>query len=279
MIVSLSPMASLLYSLPFFAFILSLPLNQGNHETAKPKVVMEEGYMVTTLIDGHKLKINPHEVLSRPGTSDLLILDSSGSAFYTVSFPISQGAAVNRFLGDGIAGYLDGELSSARFNGPRSFAVDLKGNVYVADKINRVIRKISGSGVTTIAGNYSKEGKADGPGKVASFSNDFELAFIPEKCVLLVSDHGNQLVRQINLKPEDCVRGSHSALGAVSVWALGLGLSCLIGMIIGIVVRPYVIPHTGSVQRTSFQADMEALPNHFGETSADNLLRHQKRSC
>lgn len=66
-------------------------------------------------------------------------------------------------------------------------------------------------GVKTIAGGYSKNpGHQDGSAKNASFSDDFEISFVPEKCALLISDHGNQLVRQISLKSEDCVRGSQS---------------------------------------------------------------------
>lgn len=30
------------------------------------------------------------------------------------------------------------------------------------------------------------------------------------------------------------------ALGAVSIWVLGLGLSCLLGLIVGIAVQPYI---------------------------------------
>lgn len=56
-------------------------------------------------------------------------------------------SVINRFAGDGIPGYLDGKASNSRFSKPRSFAVDAKGNVYVADKSNTVIRKISSSGV------------------------------------------------------------------------------------------------------------------------------------
>lgn len=53
--------------------------------------------------------------------------------------------------GDGVHDYSDGETGLARFNKLGSFAVDLKGNVYVVDtKKNplksRVIRKISDSG-------------------------------------------------------------------------------------------------------------------------------------
>ncbi|KAG6654463.1 uncharacterized protein LOC122311273 isoform X2 [Carya illinoinensis] len=172
---------------------------------ALPDVVLEDGYTVSTVIDGHKLRMNPHSVLHRSGSSDLVVLDSANNTFYTVSFPASQESVVKRLSGDGRPGYLDGKLSSARFNSPRSFAIDLKGNVYVADiKNKRTIRKISDS------------------------------------------DHGNQLVRHISLKAEDCARGSNAAMGAVSTWLLGLGLSCLLGLIVGIAVRPYIIPSEGS---------------------------------
>lgn len=135
-------------------------------------MVLEDGYTVTTVIDGHKLGINPYSVLPWPGSSDLLVLDSSGSAFYTVSFPASgsQGSntnylletafyfnisntqvkiaesAIKRLSGNGGEGYSDGESGSALFKKPRGFAVDRKGNVFVADKSNNVIRKISASG-------------------------------------------------------------------------------------------------------------------------------------
>lgn len=61
-------------------------------------------------------------------------------------------------------------------------------------------------GVTTIAGDSSNlPGHVDGPGQNATFSADYELSFVPEMCALLILDHGNKLIRQINLKEEDCV--------------------------------------------------------------------------
>ncbi|KAJ0038199.1 hypothetical protein Pint_23022 [Pistacia integerrima] len=237
------------------------------------ELLLEEGYTVTTVIDGNHLKINPHSVIPRPGSSDLILLDSANSLFYTFSFPLSQENVMRRLSGNG-AGYQDGEPGSAQFRKPKSFAVDLKGNVYVADKGNYVIRKITNSGVTTIAGGYSKKtGNDDGPAQNATFSYDFELTFVPGICALLISDHGNQLVRQINLKAEDCSRSSHSGLGAATVWVLGMGLSCLIGLVIGIVVRPYIISHTGSPQPSPSQHDMEGLPNQSSETSCADQLK------
>ncbi|KDO82525.1 hypothetical protein CISIN_1g024317mg [Citrus sinensis] len=134
-------------------------------------LLLEDGYTVTTVIDGHQLEINPHSVIDRPGSSDLIVLDSSRSAFYTLSFPLSEESVVKRLAGDGVQGYSDGEPGSARFDKPKSFAVDMKGNIYVADKSNHVIRKITNL------------------------------------------DHGNQLIRQINLKPEDCSKSSQSGSG------------------------------------------------------------------
>ena len=51
------------------------------------------------------------------------------------------------FSGTGDAGYSDGDSGSAMFKHPKSFALDFKGNVYVADKSNHAIRKISNSGI------------------------------------------------------------------------------------------------------------------------------------
>eukprot|EP00258_Populus_trichocarpa_P019291 XP_006384156.1 uncharacterized protein LOC7493556 isoform X1 [Populus trichocarpa] len=239
----------------FSLLILILFLfNLASIHVTGDQIMLEDGYMVTTVLDGHKLNINPHAVQLR--SSEIVVLDSSRSVFYTLPFPISQASVmVKRLSGEGKTGYIDGEPGLARFNKPKSFAVDLRGNVYVADQQNHAVRKISNSGVTsTIVGNYSQTGRQDGPGKTATFSSDFEVLFVPQICALLISDHGNQLLRQIDLKPEDCVIGSQSALGAVKFWVLGLALSCLLGIVIGIATRPYVIPHEGS------------RPLHFSKT-------------
>ncbi|KAK7250540.1 hypothetical protein RIF29_33044 [Crotalaria pallida] len=209
-------------------------------------VIPEDGYTVTTVLDGHKFNIHPRSALHRPASSDLVVLDSAGSVFYTMQFPLTQESVLTRFSGNGTAGYSDGAAGSAQFNRPGSFAVDLRGNVYVADINNGVIRKISAAGVTTIAGGFSEQSsRKDGPAQSASFSPNFELTFAPGQCALLVTDRGYGLVRLINLKEEDCTFRSKSGLGAVMIWTLTLGLilSCLLGLVIGIAIRPYIIPH------------------------------------
>ncbi|KAL2454837.1 NHL domain-containing protein [Abeliophyllum distichum] len=269
----MAPILSL-FSL-FFHFLLHLNPAQGSGG----KILFEDGYTVSTVLDGNKVKVNLYSILPQSSFSNqLIVLDSAASTFYTVSLPTtSQESVIKRLAGNGQQGYADGDLNSAMFNKPKSFAVDYRGNVYVADKNNFAIRKITKSGVTTIAGGYShKIGHDDGPTRNASFSSDFELVFIPKKCALMVSDRGNRLIRQINLKAEDCTAHSGSGLGMSSAWLLGVGLSCLFGLIVGFIIRPYVIPH--EIQTSSLQRDMESMPNESGETNNDTLLRHQKRS-
>ncbi|PIN16862.1 hypothetical protein CDL12_10478 [Handroanthus impetiginosus] len=277
-------MASPIFYSYLFLLLLLFHLSPAQAAGAGGELNFEDGYTVSTVLDGDKssLKVNPHSILHQSPTSDLFILlDSVASTFYTVSLATtSSETVIKKLAGNGEWGYTDGDLASARFNKPKSFAVDFNGNIYVADHHNHAIRKITKSGVTTIAGGYSqKTGRTDGPARNALFSNEFGLTFIPERCALMISDRGNRLIRQINLKAADCKKHSGSVLGTTSSWLLGLGLSGLIGLIIGLVIRPYIIPHTGSRQASSLPVHMDTLPNESGETNSDALLRHQKRSC
>ncbi|CAN0924041.1 hypothetical protein LINGRAHAP2_LOCUS33922 [Linum grandiflorum] len=229
-------------------FVVSLTVTIASLSSSSTAgVILEDGYTVSTVIDGHKLNINPYLVHPIRDSSDLVVLNYAAGVFYTAAFPTSpsEEVALKPLAGDGKVGFSDGELGSAKFNKPKNFAIDLKGNVYVADKGNHAIRKISSSGVTTIAGGSSnKVGKDDGPAQNATFSSDFELVFVAKQCALLVADHGNQLVRRIALRSEDCTTESPASpgLGAAPWWILGLGLSCVFGIAVGLAIRPYVIP-------------------------------------
>ncbi len=85
--------------------------------------------------------------------------------------PAPLGYAFTNFAGlPGQPGSTDGTGSDARFNQPLGVAVDMTGNVYVADQFNCTIRRITPAGeVTTLAGAAGRLGSADGTGSAARF--------------------------------------------------------------------------------------------------------------
>ena len=67
---------------------------------------------------------------------------------------------------------VDGIGRTARFAYPSGVAVDASGNIYVADRTNHTIRKVTPAGnVTTFAGLANTPGGTDGTGSAARFSS------------------------------------------------------------------------------------------------------------
>lgn len=82
---------------------------------------------------------------------------------------ITPAGSVTTLAGSGTAGSDNGTGTSASFKGPQGLAIDATGNLYVADVLNLLIRKISPTGVvTTLAGGAT--GSVDGTGTAAGFS-------------------------------------------------------------------------------------------------------------
>ena len=76
------------------------------------------------------------------------------------------------------AGSSDGTGADAQFNSPDALAVDGAGNVFVADRGNFTIRKVTPGGVvTTLAGTAGMEGSVDAQGVAARFRHLRSLVF------------------------------------------------------------------------------------------------------
>jgi sugar lactone lactonase YvrE len=94
-------------------------------------------------------------------------------------------------------GFQDGNVSQATFNQPHDVAVDSSGVIYVADRYNHVVRRISTSGqVDTIAGSGTK-GFLDANFSKAAFNEVISLLLSNNK--LIVSDFINNRLRELDL--------------------------------------------------------------------------------
>ena len=128
-------------------------------------------------------------------------VDRAGNVYVADTFnhtirKVTAAGEVTTLAGNaGNPGSTDGTGSAAQFNHPTGVAVDSSGNVYVADSFNHALRKITAAGmVTTLAGNATVTGSADGIGTAAQFGNPSGVA-VDGAGNLYVVDSFNHTIR------------------------------------------------------------------------------------
>jgi hypothetical protein len=104
-------------------------------------------------------------------------------------------AGVVTTLAGSTSGYTDATGGAAQFSYLTGVTVDDDGNVYVSDKDNHKIRKITPAGqVSTLAGSSS--GFADGTGAAAQFNSPYDVAVDADGNVF-VADASNHKIRKV----------------------------------------------------------------------------------
>jgi sugar lactone lactonase YvrE len=113
------------------------------------------------------------------------------------------------------SGSADGTGPAAQFAYPVGVATDSSGIVYVSDRLNHTIRKISPTGVvTTLAGWPGVTGASDGAGTVARFNSPMGIT-IDSADNLYVADYGNDTIRKITPSGNvSTVAGSAPGIGS-----------------------------------------------------------------
>jgi sugar lactone lactonase YvrE len=109
---------------------------------------------------------------------------------------ITPAGVVTTLAGGVSSGYADATGSSAKFNSPAGLVVDATGNIYVADRGNNMIRKITAAGVVTSIAGTPTAGFIDGLTSLAGFNSPTGIA-IDAQGVLYVADLGNNAIRQV----------------------------------------------------------------------------------
>jgi len=128
-------------------------------------------------------------------------VDASGNVYVSeidsnVIRLITPGGMVSVLAGTGAYGLLNGPGASAKFSGVGGIAVDLSGNLYVADVDNNVIRMIAPGGVVSTLAGTGASGSSDGPVAGAMFNLPFDVA-VDGAGNLMVADSGNDTIRLI----------------------------------------------------------------------------------
>lgn len=154
-------------------------------------------------------------------------VDSKGSIFVSdtgnnMIRKISGGKVVTFSGSNKGAGYADGTGSKVQFNTPSGMAIDMDDNIYVADTLNHVIRKITSKGVvTTYTGkNAAIGGFKDGPIADALFNEPSDVK-IDKNGIIYVLDCGNQLVRKIENDQVTTYAGVRESVAADTGYAAG----------------------------------------------------------
>lgn len=119
------------------------------------------------------------------------------ASFYQV-FRI-KGGNIESWAGSPEMGFKDGQRDQARFSEPMGLAVARDETVYIADRANHAIRKISPTGeVTTLVGN-GQPGTADGAADVARLDSPYNVLLGPCHKLYAFDKNG---IREISLPPD-----------------------------------------------------------------------------
>jgi sugar lactone lactonase YvrE len=110
---------------------------------------------------------------------------------------ITPAGVVTTIAGSGTSGGFNGTGTAATFNCPQGIAVDVSGNIYVADYGNNQVRKIAPGGIVTTLAGKDSSGANNGVDTAATFNQPTGVA-VDAAGNVYVADEGNNLIRKIN---------------------------------------------------------------------------------
>ena len=141
--------------------------------------------------------------------------------------------------GNGTAGFRNGPLLSATFNGPCGLAMDAAGALYVSDTLNHAMRLVSRATglVSTLAGNGTA-GSANGIGTSATFNTPYTVAVTPSGSVLYVADRLSNRIRSVSTATRAVATIAGNGTGSTVIARSCVGEACTFANPVGIALLP-----------------------------------------
>ncbi|MDR2274088.1 MAG: DUF6443 domain-containing protein [Sphingobacterium sp.] len=131
------------------------------------------------------------------GSASLIYVSDAGNHALRTYNP--QTREVKSFVGptSSLSGWQDGSGTSARFYKPVSICKDGAGNMFVADRGNNMVRKVTAAGVVSTLAGSTTGGYTDGAGSSARFSEPWGITADGSGNVY-VTDENNLRIRKIS---------------------------------------------------------------------------------
>ncbi|SVA58049.1 uncharacterized protein METZ01_LOCUS110903, partial [marine metagenome] len=186
-------------------------------------LIQGESVELTVTADGHEPFVyqwsKGGEVIEEATASRLALADVAPSAAgdYTVSVSNAAGQAesgvvtvtviepariisqpkggilVTTLAGSGEEGSIDGTGADAQFYYPWGIVLDSSGNIYVADRYNHKIRKITPEGVVSTLAGSGSIGSVDGTGADAQFNGPGGIGLDSSGNIYVADTHNNKI--------------------------------------------------------------------------------------
>ena len=141
-------------------------------------------------------QLNSPRALAMDNAGNLLIVDRDGRRVRK----LATDGTISTVAGTGFSGFSgdSGPATAAQLSGPRGVAVDIAGNLYIADANNHRIRKVSADGtISTVAGTgVSGFSGDDGSATAAQLDFPYSVA-VDSAGNLFISDFSNNRIRKI----------------------------------------------------------------------------------
>jgi sugar lactone lactonase YvrE len=144
-------------------------------------------------------------------------VDTEGNLFIAESDAsrirkVTRDGLISTAAGTGVAGFSGdgGSAKSARLNMPYGVAVDAGGNLYIADRLNHRVRKVTPAGViNTVAGNGIAGFSGDGGAAVSAQLFGPSGVTVDEAGNLFIADSDNNRIRKVTPGGGDQHRGGN----------------------------------------------------------------------